>query len=165
MGNGQILHRSGLSRLRPGRPCGRTLVVRGSCCNLPGVGHQRGIAKVLEGFAYVAAHQNNAERALTLAGAASSLRQTLGAPRRRGGRSWTPPWRRRGSIVAPKQHGRPGGECALRTLFSTLWQARHKVGDVYSKFAGSTIRRTAATRSTRPPINRACSRIRSSSGA
>jgi predicted ATPase len=44
--------------------------------------HQRGIAKVLEGFACVAAHQNNPERALRLAGAASSLRQTIGAPLR-----------------------------------------------------------------------------------
>ena len=48
------------------------------------LGHKRGIAKVLEGFAYVAAHQHNAERALTLVGAASFLRQTIGAPRRRG---------------------------------------------------------------------------------
>jgi hypothetical protein len=46
--------------------------------------HKRGIAKVLEGFAYLAVHQNNPERALTLAGAASSLRQTIGAPRRHG---------------------------------------------------------------------------------
>jgi predicted ATPase len=46
------------------------------------LGHKRGIAKVLEGFAYLAAHQNNPERALTLAGAASSLRQTIGAPSR-----------------------------------------------------------------------------------
>ena len=48
------------------------------------LGHKRGIAKVLEGFAYLAVHQNNPERALTLVGAASSLRQTIGAPRRRG---------------------------------------------------------------------------------
>ena len=34
---------------------------------------------MLEGFACVAAHQNNPERALRLAGAASSLRQTIGA--------------------------------------------------------------------------------------
>ena len=46
--------------------------------------HKRGIAKVLEGFAYLAAHQHNPERALTLVGAASFLRQTIGAPRRRG---------------------------------------------------------------------------------
>jgi predicted ATPase len=43
------------------------------------LGHKRGIAKVLEGFACVAARQNNRERALRLAGAASSLRQTIGA--------------------------------------------------------------------------------------
>jgi hypothetical protein len=43
------------------------------------LGHKRGIAKALEGFACVAAHQNNRERALKLAGAASSLRQTVGA--------------------------------------------------------------------------------------
>jgi predicted ATPase len=48
------------------------------------LGHKRGIAKVLEGFAYVAAHQNNPERALTLAGAASSLWQIIGAPPRPG---------------------------------------------------------------------------------
>ena len=46
--------------------------------------HKRGIAKVLEGFAYLAAHQHNPERALRLVGAASFLRQTIGAPRRRG---------------------------------------------------------------------------------
>jgi hypothetical protein len=48
------------------------------------LGHKRGIAKVLEGFAHMAAHQNNPERALTLAGAASSLRQIIGAPPRPG---------------------------------------------------------------------------------
>jgi predicted ATPase len=46
--------------------------------------HQRGIAKVLEGFAFLAAQQHNAERALTLAGAAASLRQTMQAPPRPG---------------------------------------------------------------------------------
>jgi predicted ATPase len=46
------------------------------------LGHKRGIAKVLEGFAYVAAHQNHSERALTLGGAATSLRRTIGAPPR-----------------------------------------------------------------------------------
>ncbi len=44
------------------------------------LGHKRGIAKVLEGFAYLAAHQNHSERALTLGAAATSLRQTIGAP-------------------------------------------------------------------------------------
>ena len=46
--------------------------------------HKRGIAKVLEGFAYLAVHQHNPERALRLVGAASFLRQTIGVPRRRG---------------------------------------------------------------------------------
>ena len=45
------------------------------------LGHKQGIAKVLEGFAYLAVHQNNPERALTLTGAAGSLRQRIGAPR------------------------------------------------------------------------------------
>jgi predicted ATPase len=46
------------------------------------LGHKQGIAKVLEGFACLATHQNNPERALTLAGAAGSLRQRIGAPAR-----------------------------------------------------------------------------------
>jgi predicted ATPase len=46
------------------------------------LGHQRGIAKVLEEFAGLAARAGETERALTLAGAAAALRQTLGAPRR-----------------------------------------------------------------------------------
>jgi tetratricopeptide (TPR) repeat protein len=46
------------------------------------LGHKRGIAKVLEGFAHLAASQKNWERALKLAGAADSLRQAIGAPRR-----------------------------------------------------------------------------------
>ena len=56
------------------------------------LGHKRGIAKVLEGFAWVAAHQNDSERALRL-----SRRRQL-APADNRGRSpprtsrlgWTP---------------------------------------------------------------------------
>ncbi len=90
--------------------------------------HKRGIAKVLEGFAYLAAHQHNPERALTLVGAASFLRQTIGAPRRRGEEAkldaaLETAWKNGGS---PKPHGWPVGECGLRTLFSTLWTARRQ---------------------------------------
>jgi len=46
------------------------------------LGHKRGIAKALEGFACVAVYQKNFERALTLAGSASSLRHIIGAPPR-----------------------------------------------------------------------------------
>jgi hypothetical protein len=46
------------------------------------LGHQRGIAKVLEGFAGLAARAGQTERALTLAGAAAALRQALGAAQR-----------------------------------------------------------------------------------
>jgi predicted ATPase len=46
------------------------------------LGHQRGIAKVLEGLATVAADQGRDERALTLAGAAATLRELVGAPMR-----------------------------------------------------------------------------------
>jgi predicted ATPase len=47
-----------------------------------GLRHRRGIASVLDGFAGLAARAGDAERALTLAGAAAALRQTLGNPRR-----------------------------------------------------------------------------------
>jgi len=47
-----------------------------------GLRHRRGIARVLDGFAGLAARTGNVQRALTLAGAAAALRQTLGAPRR-----------------------------------------------------------------------------------
>jgi tetratricopeptide (TPR) repeat protein len=42
--------------------------------------HKRGIARVLESVACSAAAQTQAERALRLAGAATALRQTIGAP-------------------------------------------------------------------------------------
>ncbi len=47
-----------------------------------GLRHRRGIARVLDGFAGLAARAGDVQRALTLAGAAAALRQTLGAPRR-----------------------------------------------------------------------------------
>lgn len=47
-----------------------------------GLRHRRGIARVLDGFSGVAARAGDVQRALTLAGAAAALRQTLGAPRR-----------------------------------------------------------------------------------
>ncbi|MGH9627590.1 MAG: ATP-binding protein [Bryobacteraceae bacterium] len=43
------------------------------------LGHTRSMAKVFEGFACLAIHEENFERALTLAGAAAGLRDTLGA--------------------------------------------------------------------------------------
>ena len=42
--------------------------------------HKRGIARLLECFACSAAAQQQAERALRLAGAAAALRQNIGAP-------------------------------------------------------------------------------------
>jgi tetratricopeptide (TPR) repeat protein len=47
-----------------------------------GLRHRRGIARVLDGFAGLAARTGDVPRAMTLAGAASALRQMLGAPRR-----------------------------------------------------------------------------------
>ena len=44
--------------------------------------HRRGIARVLDGFAGLAARAGDAERAVTLAAAAAALRQTVGAPQR-----------------------------------------------------------------------------------
>ncbi|MGH9602710.1 MAG: tetratricopeptide repeat protein, partial [Terriglobales bacterium] len=44
------------------------------------LGHKRGLARLLECFACSAAAQSLPERALRLAGAASAIRQTLGAP-------------------------------------------------------------------------------------
>jgi tetratricopeptide (TPR) repeat protein len=44
------------------------------------LGHKRGLARLLECFAGSAAVQSQPERALRLAGAASALRQALGAP-------------------------------------------------------------------------------------
>jgi tetratricopeptide (TPR) repeat protein len=43
-------------------------------------GDQRGLARVIEAFARLAADDRNASRALTLAGAADALRQTLNVP-------------------------------------------------------------------------------------
>ena len=104
---------------------------------------------MLEGFAYMAVHQNNPERALTLAGAASSLRQTIGAPLR-------PPeqakldrhlWNRPSDDAPvtprpPKPGGWRGGECGSRKPSSTLWTARGQNLQpcLYSKLDGSTIR-------------------------
>ncbi|MGH9812362.1 MAG: tetratricopeptide repeat protein, partial [Candidatus Acidiferrales bacterium] len=45
-----------------------------------GLQHKRGIARLLECFACLAAAQAEPERALRFAGAAAALRQTLGAP-------------------------------------------------------------------------------------
>jgi hypothetical protein len=42
--------------------------------------HKRGIARLLECFAFSAAAQSQAERSLRLAGAAAALRQNIGAP-------------------------------------------------------------------------------------
>ena len=42
--------------------------------------HKRGIARLLEGFAALAAAGGEAERALRMAGAAAALRQQIGAP-------------------------------------------------------------------------------------
>ena len=44
------------------------------------MGHKRGMARLLECFAGSAAAQSQPQRALRLAGSASALRQTLGAP-------------------------------------------------------------------------------------
>jgi Tetratricopeptide repeat len=44
------------------------------------LGHKRGIARLLECFAWSAALQSEPERSLRLAGAASALRQSIGAP-------------------------------------------------------------------------------------
>lgn len=46
------------------------------------LGHRRGIATVLEGLATLFAQQRDAERVLMFAGAASALRQRIGAPAR-----------------------------------------------------------------------------------
>jgi tetratricopeptide (TPR) repeat protein len=46
---------------------------------LRNLGHTRGMAKVFEGFAHLAMNTGGYERALTLAGAAAGLRDTLGA--------------------------------------------------------------------------------------
>src|SRR5262249_44169986 len=44
------------------------------------LGHRRGIARALEGCAYLALVGGNAARSLTLAGAAAHLRRLIGAP-------------------------------------------------------------------------------------
>jgi hypothetical protein len=44
------------------------------------LGHKRGIARLLEEFAYSAAAQTQPRRALMLAGAAAALRQSIGSP-------------------------------------------------------------------------------------
>ena len=41
--------------------------------------HKRGMARVLEGFVYLAQHQQDFGRALTLAGAATAMRDAFGA--------------------------------------------------------------------------------------
>ena len=45
-----------------------------------GLGHRRGIARALEGFACLAVAQSRAARALTLAAAAASLRHLINTP-------------------------------------------------------------------------------------
>jgi predicted ATPase len=78
--------------------------------------HKRGIAKVLEGFAYLAAHQHNPERALTLVGAASVLRQTIGAPRRRGEEAKLD--------AALEAAWKDGGSAAARATWAAGWRMR-----------------------------------------
>ena len=78
--------------------------------------HKRGIAKVLEGFAYLAAHQNNPERALTLVGAASSLRQTIGAPRRPGEEAKLD--------AALETAWKNGGSAAVKATWLAGWRMR-----------------------------------------
>jgi hypothetical protein len=43
------------------------------------IDHKRGIARVLEGFAVLAEHERQYQRALTLAGAAAAIRHAFGA--------------------------------------------------------------------------------------
>jgi hypothetical protein len=78
--------------------------------------HKRGIAKVLEGFAYLAVHQNNPERALTLVGAASVLRQIIGAPRRRGEEA-----KLDAALAAAWKNG---GSPAARATWAAGWRMR-----------------------------------------
>jgi len=56
------------------------VLYRESLALFQGLGHKRGIARVLEALASSAAAQEQAERALRLAGVAAALRQTIGAP-------------------------------------------------------------------------------------
>ena len=124
---------------------------------------------MLEGFAYLAAHQNNPERALTLAGAASSLRQIIGAPPRPGQQA-----KLDAALKTAWKTGLRGRQSHLDDRVENAARRGHpvrsgplavKARDVYSKLAGSTIRRTAATRSTGKPPIRPCSRINVSSEA
>jgi tetratricopeptide (TPR) repeat protein len=69
------------------------------------IDHKRGIARVLEGFALLAERQQQFERALTLAGAASAIRLAFGAAPRaedqaRLDQSLAPAWRSRGGAAA-----------------------------------------------------------------
>ena len=78
--------------------------------------HKRGIAKVLEGFAYLAAHQHDPERALRLVGAASFLRQTIGAPRRQGEDAKLD--------AALEAAWNNGGSAAARATWAAGWRMR-----------------------------------------
>jgi Tetratricopeptide repeat len=54
----------------------------GALLALERLDHKRGIARVFDGFAYLAQREGKSDRALTLAAAAAAVRRTFGAPAR-----------------------------------------------------------------------------------
>jgi tetratricopeptide (TPR) repeat protein len=77
---GGLLVDLGMLALGAGDASGATHLFRQAmdACQQLG-GQKRGLARALEGFALAAAHTGDAKRAITLAGAAEALRNTIGA--------------------------------------------------------------------------------------
>ena len=126
------------------------------------LGHKRGIASVLEGFAYLAQCEQQYERALTLAGGAAAVRRASGAAPRPDEqamfeRTLEPAWRSLDPATA-QATWTAGQRLSLDDAIEL--RIRSTADDHDSKLTGSRMRRTAATRSTGIPIIRPCSRIR-----
>jgi tetratricopeptide (TPR) repeat protein len=138
--------------------------------------HKRGIARLLESFACSAAEQSDPERSLRLAGVASALRESIGAP-------LTPceqakleralePTRRGLTTAASRTAWLEGGSCPSKASFRTCCNpplpqvpADYTICRFYSAVVGSISRRTAEMRFAGIPARLAWSRIVTSSGA
>ena len=135
--------------------------------NFIALDHKRGIARILEGFAYLAQSERDFARALRLAGAAAAFRDasdTVSRPLEQAAvdRAIAPAWQSCARDVA-QQLFTAGRRMPLQHALDV--RARSDHGRHASKLTGSRIRRTAATRSTGKPALLPCSRINSSWGA
>ena len=134
--------------------------------------HRRGVARLLECFASAAAGEDDAERAMRLAGAAAAIRHSLGASLPRAEQKTLEKRPRPGARTADRRN--PGGGVdgrlgnAVRASDRGGARVQRRLGRLplaYSAVVGSINRRTAEMRFAGNPPLLACSRMIASSGA